>query len=238
MTAKPSRFSSLRWRLLAAFLAVAVGAVALLAALAIFSIDRGVTTLAAAQRAELRDQIAAALADAYRAGRGTWNATDLTGVSMLAQTRDTTVVVVDPTGQDVASYDPGHDTWEMHTDTGSHTGSSQDDDADTSHDGKIGTDPGAGTGSTHDGSTSDGSTHVDPQESTDDDHSGSRLGLVPAATYESLVLASGQDPANLGVGIADNGFADIGIAGNDDQGRGTEQVVVSIVVDGRQVGTA
>lgn len=101
------RFGALRWRLFAAFLAVAVGAVGLLALLAVVSVDRRSALLAEQQQTELREQIGAALAAAYVAGSGTWRPENLAVVEALAAGGDTTVVLDDVHGREVARMGPG-----------------------------------------------------------------------------------------------------------------------------------
>ena len=107
------RLAEMRWRLLAAFVTVAVGAVALLAVTAVVAVDRLVAELAREQRAQLRAQVAAALADAYLAGRGSWTSSGLASVRALADAHDLSIVVSDPTGQAAARYTPGHSTWDV-----------------------------------------------------------------------------------------------------------------------------
>lgn len=105
-------FGTLGWRLLAAFLTVTVGAVALLALVAAVSVDRRTSALVDAQRAQLREQVAAALATAYTAGRGSWQPNGLAGVQALATAHDAHVTVRDNTGHQVTSLTPGHhDSW-------------------------------------------------------------------------------------------------------------------------------
>ena len=108
-------FGSLGWRLLAAFVAVAVGAIFLLALTAAASVDRHTSDLIATQRAALKSQVASALAAAYKAGRGSWTSADLRSVRSLAQAQGSTIVVMDGSGHRVAMMD-GHD-W-MHWNTG------------------------------------------------------------------------------------------------------------------------
>ena len=234
MTGTRRRFGSLRWRLLAAFLTVAVGAIALLALVAVISVDRRTDTLAAAQRAQLRTQIATALAAAYSAGRGAWNPTDLAPVQALADAHHTAVVVVDPTGHDVAGYTPGHDTWDMSTGSGSSGGSGQHYDGDTTHhDGTTGASPSGGTGSSpvspSHTESHQSTPHPEPSwhsEMNDGEPSDRWHGLLaPAATAGPVLLAAG--PVLLAAGPSLPGAE-----------AGTEQVSVPIVVDGRQVGTA
>ena len=61
----------LGWRLFAAFVLVGIGAVALLAALAVASVHSQTSGLVASQRDQARHDIAAALAGAY-ARAGSW----------------------------------------------------------------------------------------------------------------------------------------------------------------------
>ncbi len=113
-----TRFGALRWRLFAAFLAVAVSAVGLLALLAVVSVDHRSALLADQQQAQLRDDIGTALAAAYVAGSGSWRPEDLAVVAALADTADTTVVVADDHGREVARMGPhAHDS--SHEPTGS-----------------------------------------------------------------------------------------------------------------------
>ncbi len=100
-------FGTLRWRLLAAFLAVAVVAVGLLAVSAAVSVDRHSTALAEQQRDRLREEIAEVLAAAYVAGSGDRHADDLAVAAALADTADTTVVVADGHGREVARLGAG-----------------------------------------------------------------------------------------------------------------------------------
>lgn len=68
----------LGWRLFAAFLLVGIGAVALLAVLAVAAVRSQTTGLVASQRDQARHDIDAALADAY-ARTGSWTGADLAG---------------------------------------------------------------------------------------------------------------------------------------------------------------
>lgn len=102
-----SRFGGLRWRLLAAFLSVAVGAVALLALVAAVSVDQRTTALVAEQRAQLRDEVAAALAAAYTAGQGSWQPDAVAGVQALAAAQGAQLQVLDHHGQEVVT-EMGH----------------------------------------------------------------------------------------------------------------------------------
>ncbi|TNC24139.1 HAMP domain-containing sensor histidine kinase [Amycolatopsis alkalitolerans] len=101
------RFGALRWRLFAAFLAVAVSAVALLALLAAVSVDQRSALLAEQQQGQLRNEIASALAAAYVAGSGSWRPQDLAVVNALATSGDASVVVADDRGREVARMGPG-----------------------------------------------------------------------------------------------------------------------------------
>lgn len=106
-------FGSLSWRLLAAFLTVAVGAVAVLAVVAAVSVDRRTADLAASQRAALRAQIASALAAAYTAGRGSWQPAEVAGVGALATAQGAQLTVLDHTGQQVwTDMSDGHGSWQ------------------------------------------------------------------------------------------------------------------------------
>lgn len=116
MRTRPSSRGSLSWRLLAAFLAVAVGAVAVLALVAAVSVDRRTAGLAATQRAALRAQIASALAAAYTTGRGSWQQEELAGVGALASAQGAQLTVMDHTGQQVwTGMTDGHDRWRPST---------------------------------------------------------------------------------------------------------------------------
>ena len=108
MRAQHTRFGSLGWRLLAAFVAVAVGAVGLLALVAAVSVDRRTSALIAQQRTQLEDQVAAALAAAYTAGRGTWRPQDLATLQALTRAQGAHLVVWDHAGQPVTSSE-SHD---------------------------------------------------------------------------------------------------------------------------------
>lgn len=101
-------FGSLGWRLLVAFLLVAVVPVVLVATAAGLSVNRNTAALIDAQRAQLRDQVAKALAAAYTAGRGSWQPTQLTTVNSIAAAHGMDVVITDATGHQVASMDGNH----------------------------------------------------------------------------------------------------------------------------------
>jgi two-component system sensor histidine kinase BaeS len=99
--------------LLAAFVAVAVGAVALVAVTAAVSVDRRTSALIAEQQAQLEKQVAAALAAAYTAGKGSWRPQDLATLQTLALTQGTRVVVWDHSGHQVATMgSDDHDSWQ------------------------------------------------------------------------------------------------------------------------------
>lgn len=116
MSTHPRWFGSLSWRLLAAFLMVAVGAVALLALVAAVSVDRRTADLAATQRAALRAQVASALAAAYTSGRGSWQSAQVAGVGALATAQGAQLTVLDHTGHQVwTGMTDGHDSWQPST---------------------------------------------------------------------------------------------------------------------------
>jgi len=102
------RFSSLTTRLLAAFVAVAVGAVAIVAAVAVVAVDRRTGDLIAAQRTALRDQVGRVLAAAYASGRGTWTAEDLAALQATATANGLTITLTDAGGHHVATIGPEH----------------------------------------------------------------------------------------------------------------------------------
>lgn len=89
-------------RLFAAFALVGIGAVAVVAVLAMFSVTRQTDSLVASQRAKARDEIVAALADAYAAA-GSWAAADLTAVRALAQASAANLILLDTSGGAVAT---------------------------------------------------------------------------------------------------------------------------------------
>lgn len=103
----PRWLGGLRWRLFAAFLVVAVSAVGLLALLAAVSVDRRSSTLTEQQQTQLREEIAAVLAAAYVAGGDAWRPQDLAVIEALAANGNTTVVVADGHGREVARMGPG-----------------------------------------------------------------------------------------------------------------------------------
>lgn len=229
------RFGNLGWRLFAAFLTVAVGAVALLALVAAVAVDRRTGELADAQRTQLRAQVAVALAAAYTAGRGSWQPSDLAGVQMLAGAHDARVTVRDKTGRQVVSVDSGHHDGNGQPTTTSPTpAASHHREANTRpvpqpsrHDG---TNPGLTRPSPrptqHDGSSS-GTTHTAPQPTQPDrmlprsqthDGGGHALSAVTGATVVLAaaprlvpVAASSPPPTPVTVPIVVNG-AQVGTA--------------------------
>ena len=98
----------LGWRLFAAFLLVGVGAVALLALLAVASVRSQTSSLVASQRAQARHDIAAALAGAY-ARAGSWTGADLAGAQALAQSTGAQLLILNAAGGQVATVTPGHE---------------------------------------------------------------------------------------------------------------------------------
>ena len=99
----------LGWRLFAAFVLVGVGAVALLAALAVVSVRGQTSSLLASQRDQARHDIAGALAAAY-ARTGSWANADLTGAQALAESTGAQLVILNTAGSRVATVTPGHGT--------------------------------------------------------------------------------------------------------------------------------
>jgi two-component system sensor histidine kinase BaeS len=96
----------LGWRLFAAFLLVGVGAVALLAALAVASVRGQTSGILASWQDQARHDIAAALAAAY-ARAGSWAGIDLSGAQALAQSTGAQLVILDKSGGRVATVTPG-----------------------------------------------------------------------------------------------------------------------------------
>ncbi|MBS2962339.1 HAMP domain-containing histidine kinase [Actinocrinis puniceicyclus] len=84
-------------RLFAAFALVGIGAVTVVAVLAVFSVTRQTDSLVASQRAQVRREVTAALADAYAAA-GSWSTADLTAVHALAQAGSANLIVLDTSG--------------------------------------------------------------------------------------------------------------------------------------------
>jgi len=99
----------LGWRLFAAFTLVGVGAVALLAALAVVSVRGQTSGLLASQRDQARRDIAATLAVAYTR-TGSWDGIDLSGAQALARNTGAQLVILNEAGGRVATVAPeGHD---------------------------------------------------------------------------------------------------------------------------------
>ncbi len=96
----------LGWRLFAAFVLVGVGAVALLAALAVVSVRDQTSGMLAAQRDQARRDIASALAAAY-ARSASWASADLSGAQALAESTGAQLVILNATGGRVATVTPG-----------------------------------------------------------------------------------------------------------------------------------
>ncbi|HET9081910.1 MAG TPA: hypothetical protein VFO01_15540 [Trebonia sp.] len=92
-------------RLFTAFILVGVGAVALLAVLAIASVRGQTSGLLASQQEQARQDIAAAIADAY-ARAGSWAGIDLTGAQALAQSTGAQLVILNVAGGRVATVTP------------------------------------------------------------------------------------------------------------------------------------
>jgi two-component system sensor histidine kinase BaeS len=109
MRAGRVRFGTLGWRLLAAFLLVGVVPVVVVATAAGVSVNRSTATLIDDQRAQLRSQVASALAVAYASGRGSWQRSQLTGVQSLATAHGMNVVVRDNAGRQVAAVGSEHE---------------------------------------------------------------------------------------------------------------------------------
>jgi two-component system sensor histidine kinase BaeS len=102
----------LGWRLFAAFTLVGVGAVVLLALLAVASVRAQTTGLVASQRQQARHDIAAALAEAY-ARAGSWQKANLAGAVALAQSTGARLIILNTAGGQVATitpaqHEPGH----------------------------------------------------------------------------------------------------------------------------------
>lgn len=116
MTSRRGRLlGPLGWRLFAAFLLVGVGAVALLAVLAIVSVRGQTSSMLASQRDQARHDIAAALSAAY-AGTGSWATADLAGAHALAQSTGAELVILNAAGGRVATVTPApaHDHGQDH----------------------------------------------------------------------------------------------------------------------------
>jgi len=95
----------LGWRLFAAFTLVGVGAVALLAALAVVSVRGQTSGLLASQRDQARRDIAATLAAAYTRARS-WDGIDLSGAQALARNTGAQLVILNEAGGRVATVAP------------------------------------------------------------------------------------------------------------------------------------
>jgi two-component system sensor histidine kinase BaeS len=92
-------------RLFAAFALVGIGAVGLLAGLAVYSVTSHTGALVNEQRDQARGQIVASLSDAY-ASAGSWSKADLSAARALAQADGATLVIVDTSGGQVATISP------------------------------------------------------------------------------------------------------------------------------------
>ena len=97
----------LGWRLFAAFTLVGVGAVALLAVLAVVSVRSQTTGLVASQRDHARHDITAALSAAY-ARAGSWQRADLAGAQALADSTGARLVILGTSGGQVTTITPAH----------------------------------------------------------------------------------------------------------------------------------
>jgi len=95
----------LGWRLFAAFTLVGVGAVALLAALAVVSVRGQTSDLLASQRDQARRDIVATLAAAYMRA-GSWDGIDLSGAQALARNTGAQLVILNEAGGRVATVAP------------------------------------------------------------------------------------------------------------------------------------
>ena len=206
-------FGALRWRLLAAFLTVAVGAVALLAVVAAGSVDRHAARLAAAQRAQLRSEVATALAAAYTAGRGSWQPEALAGAEALAASQGAQMQVRDRTGHEVTS---GHAAEHAPAATPTPATRPSSSAPANRHGPAAGDHSGDRQPSPEPAGYAPPTSGHDPTGADADRDAGHALG-VTART--EVVLAAG-------IGLAAAPAA------------GSEQVTVPVVVDGQQVGTA
>jgi two-component system sensor histidine kinase BaeS len=97
----------LGWRLFAAFTLVGVGAVALLAALAVVSVRSQTSGLVASQHDQARHDIAAALSAAYTKA-GSWPKADLAGAQALADSTGARLIILGPSGGRVTTITPAH----------------------------------------------------------------------------------------------------------------------------------
>jgi two-component system sensor histidine kinase BaeS len=109
----------LGWRLFAAFTVVGLGAVGLLAVLAARSVQVQTSGLVDSQRAQVRNEIVAALVIAYTRA-GSWQDADLAPVYALTDSTGARLVILDTTGGQVATVMP-HGTVPMPMSTGSVT---------------------------------------------------------------------------------------------------------------------
>jgi two-component system sensor histidine kinase BaeS len=229
MRAQHTRFGSLGWRLLAAFVAVAVGAVGLLALVAAVSVDRRTSALIAQQRTQLEDQVAAALSAAYTAGRGTWRPQDLATLQALTRAQGAHLVVWDHAGQPVTtpeSHDghaspapttPAPSMTHQPTPTPTHHPEpSMSSSPSTSHHPEPS--PSMSGMTLHDGASSTGQT---------------------AGTIQALPVAgSAAVLAGIAVQVAASSPATASPASTPTTPEGSQSVSVPIVVNGTQVGTA
>ena len=101
-TSRTGMLGPLGRRLFAAFALVGVGAVGLVAALAALSVTSQTGALVAGERDRARQEIVAALADAYAAA-GSWSAADLSAVRALAQANGARLIVLDTAGAQIAT---------------------------------------------------------------------------------------------------------------------------------------
>lgn len=101
------QFTSLRWRLLAAFLAVSFGAVAIVAGIAAASVRDNTARLLDRQRDQLRQQIANALSAAFAAGQGSAQTNTLAGLQALAEAQGGQLDVVDSAGRHLTEQHHG-----------------------------------------------------------------------------------------------------------------------------------
>jgi two-component system sensor histidine kinase BaeS len=168
----------LGWRLFAAFMLVGVGAVALLAALAVVSVRSQTTSLVAAQRTQARHDIAAALAAAYTQA-GSWPKADLAGAQALADSTGATMIILGVSGQPVTTITPGHRTGRDH-----------------------GPEPGHGTG----GTDLPGMGHGEPSTSPSGQHhggdsvtTGARVAGAASASPAVTARSSAAGPARVPV---------------------------------------
>ena len=97
----------LGWRLFAAFTLVGVGAVALLAALAVVSVRSQTSGLVASQRDQARHDIATTLSAAY-AKAGSWPKADLAGAQALADSTGARLIILGASGRQVTTITPAH----------------------------------------------------------------------------------------------------------------------------------